>query len=141
MNKNPSPKTRWKKGQSGNPKGMPPLLIPHLRKAIEDDKNAFKNLLRHYLSLSEENIQIRQRDPTIPFIEKILGQVLERISNDGDVFRMKALIEILFGKLPEEKEEYELSGEEKIMIDTYRKRCEDARIDVSNSSAGTAGNH
>lgn len=34
-NKNPSPQTRWKKGQSGNPKGrQKDIYIGHLRDAI-----------------------------------------------------------------------------------------------------------
>src|SRR5580692_9668499 len=94
----------WKSGQSGNPAGRPAILPPELRKAISSNRAAFKNLILNYLNLSLEQIEARQRDRTISSVEAMLGQIIERIFADGDMIKFKTLLELVFGKLPEEEE-------------------------------------
>lgn len=117
--------SKWKKGQSGNPKGRPPILLPEIQREVDRNRGALKSLILQYLNLTEGQISERQLNPEIPFVEKMLGQCLERTANDGDVLKFRALLEIVFGKLPEEKEPFELSQEEKLMVMTYRKRLEE----------------
>lgn len=133
--------SQWQKGQSGNLAGRPPILQPELRKAINSNRSAFKNLILNYLNLSREQIEIRQRDASIPSVEAMLGQIIERIILDGDMIKFKALLELVFGKLPEEEEPFELDNDEKLMVLTYRRKLEDAKrnstIDVGDSSGNS----
>jgi hypothetical protein len=119
---NKTGKGGFKKGQSGNPKGRPPVLLPEVQREIDRNRNALKQLVLQYFALSEEQITQRQQTPGIPFLEKLLGQCFERTANDGNVDAFRKLLEIVFGKLPEEKEPFEVSEEEKIMVMTYRQR-------------------
>lgn len=123
------------KGQSGNPKGRPPNVVTGLTKTINQNKQALKLLVLSYLNLTEEQIRERQRRDDIPMIEKMLGQVIERIANDGDMVKLRMLLEIPLGKLPEEKDPLDLDSEETLMILTYRKKKEEhERRSVTDSS-------
>lgn len=128
--------TPWKKGQSGNPKGRPKTLSAELESEIRRNKNALKSLIVQYLNLTATQITERQRDPSIPFVEYALGQVLERAANDGDMAKLKMLFEIPFGKLPEETDPFETTPDEKIIIIKYRKQIEEenARRALTDSS-------
>lgn len=113
------------KGVSGNPKGRPPVLLPEVQREIDRNKNAVKTLILSYLNLTVSQIEERQRSREIPSVEAWLQSVIERGINDGDMLKFKMLLEIVFGKLPEEKVAFDLTSEEKSIILTYRKRVEE----------------
>lgn len=131
--------SNWVKGQSGNPSGRTPYLQPELRKAINSNRSAFKNLVLNYLNLSRLQIEARQRDLSIPSVEAMLGQIIERVIVDGDMIKFKTLLELVFGKLPEEEEPFELENEEKMMVLAYRKRLEDEQRSLALSASEPAG--
>jgi hypothetical protein len=117
---------KWKKGAaSPNPKGRPPILMPELQRELDTQKGAVKQLVLRYFALTEAQIAKRQMDKEIPFIEKILGQCFERTALDGDVDKFRKLLEIVFGKIPEEKVEFEISAEEKMLVLSFRRRLQD----------------
>lgn len=58
-------------------------------------------------------------------IEMCIGQCLLKIDNDGDVQKLRMLLEIPFGKLPEESQDFETTEEERSIILAYRKRLEE----------------
>lgn len=131
----------WKKGVSGNPTGRPGLA-PELRSSIESNKAALKALILHYFNMSEAQITFRQQTPDIPFLEKIIGQCFEKTANDGNVDALRKLLEIVFGKIPEEPKEFDLSEEERELILTFRERQANAiessrRIDSTNTEEKT----
>lgn len=112
----------FQKGHSGNLNGRPMILAPELQDELAKNKNAVKKLILTYFNLTESAIAERQRNPEIPFVEKILGQCFEKTSNDGDVVKFRMLLEIVFGKIPEEPKEFELTAEEKKLVVTFRQR-------------------
>lgn len=131
---NKRPTKSWVKGQSGNPKGRPPILLPELQRDIDENRGKVKELILRYLGMTEEQIGERQRKPDIPFIEKILGQCLEKTANDGDVIKFRALLEIVFGKIPEDRDPFQITPDEQMLVVAYRKRLEDERLALTDSS-------
>lgn len=123
------PKHKWKKGQSGNPKGRPPVLSREFQSEIDSNRRAVKALILQYLNMSEAQIYERQSAQNLPIFEKMLAQCIDRITSDGDVLRMRALLEIVLGKIPEDKEPLELSEDEKALIATYRKKLEEKQLE------------
>lgn len=97
----------FKKGQSGNPKGRPPVLLPEVQRAIDANKNAVKALIL-------QRVESRTQD----WIDKIISEGIA----EGDVVRFKMLLEIAMGKLIDEPAEFELSDEEKLLVLEYRRR-------------------
>ena len=121
---------RFKKGQTGNPNGRPPVINPEIQKTADENKALFKQLVLQYFNLSEDQIAQRQRTPGIPFIEKLLGQCFEKTANDGNVDAFRKLLELTFGRIPDEPKEFELSPDEKKLVLTYRERRANA-LEVS----------
>lgn len=51
-NANPSPATRWKPGESGNPGGQPkgtPHLKTRIKEYLRDNPKVFEELVRYYI--------------------------------------------------------------------------------------------
>lgn len=102
----------FKKGQSGNPKGRLPIILPEVQKALDANKNALKMLI------------LKKLEPSIePWIEAIIDKGIE----EGDALRFRALIILALGKGVEETQEMELAPEEKLLIETYRRRLAEQR--------------
>ena len=114
--------TQWKKGQSGNPKGRPPVLRPELQSALDRNRNAVKELTLSLLSMTPQEMMARAENSGISVTEALLIKCIERATNDGDIFRGRAILEIVFGRLPEEKPEFEVTPEERLLVEEYRRR-------------------
>jgi len=114
----------FKKGQSGNPLGRKTIVPPELRSELDSNKILLKTLVLRYFNMTEFQIGERQRNPEIPFIERILGQCFEKTANDGNVDAFRKLLEITFGKIPEAPDEFAITQEEKELIAEYRERKE-----------------
>lgn len=101
-------KGRFKKGQSGNPKGRPPVLLPEVQQAIDQSRNAVKTLILQ---------ELNQKD-----LVEWVRQVIERGTLDGDVAKLKMLLEIALGKLVDDPPEFPLTEEEKQLVLEWRRR-------------------
>lgn len=95
------------KGKSGNPKGRPPVLIPALRDAIDENRNSVRALI-----ITKFEGQLG------PWIDRIIEQGI----GEGDVARFKMLLELALGKMIDDAPDFPLSDEEKLLILEYRKR-------------------
>lgn len=97
----------FKKGQSGNKKGRPPIILPEVQRAVEANRNALKVL-------------------TMDKLQKTAGEWVDRIIEqgigEGDIIRFKTLWEIALGKIIDDAPDFPVSDEEKILILEYRRR-------------------
>lgn len=100
-------KPPWKKGQSGNPKGRPPALIPEVQRAIDANRNALKVLI---LTKLEGRVE--------EWVENIIVQGI----GDADIIKFKMLIELALGKMVDDPPEFPLSDEEKLLVTEFRRR-------------------
>ena len=98
---------RFKKGVSGNPSGRPKALIPELRGIIERNREAAKALI------------IQKVEPRL---EEWLETCVQTGIEDGDVVKLKMLLELALGRMVEEQPEFPLSEEEKELVLAWRKR-------------------
>jgi hypothetical protein len=112
--------------QKGNKhgKGRPPILLPEVQSLIDENRNAVKVSILSLLSLSKEEFENKSRNAT-SMMEQTLCLCIERIATDGDVIKLRALLEVALGKLPEDRHEFEMSSEEKALVIEYRKRLEE----------------
>lgn len=100
-------KKLWSKGQSGNPKGRPPVLLPEVQKVIDANRNAMKVMILQKLEGK---------------VEAWVEQVIDKGSEDGDVIKLKMLVEMALGKMVDDPPEFPLSEEEKLLVLEFRRR-------------------
>lgn len=127
-------KGRIMKGQVLNPYGGPQVLTTILSNAIEQNKENLRLLILDYLNRPKSSLEEEARNPDLEMVKVQVISIMERIANDGDAVKFKQLIEIALGKMPEDKEDFPLDPEEKLIILSYRKhKKENERISVTTS--------
>jgi hypothetical protein len=99
--------TRFKKGQINNPKGRPPVLLPEVQSLIDQNKNAVKVAIIEQVS---------------PKVTEWIARIIEQGVGEGDVMRLKMLLEMALGKMIEETPEFPLEQDEKLLVLEYRRR-------------------
>lgn len=95
--------------QPGNKlgRGRDPVIIPEVQMAIDANRNAIKVLI---LSRLEGKVS--------DWIDQIIAAGTE----EGDIIRLKMLIELALGKMVTDAPEFPVSDDEKALILEYRKR-------------------
>lgn len=105
----------FKVGNPGGP-GRPKVLLPEVQKAIDLNKNALKILILDEMNALEQGV---------PKVRLIIRGILERAANDGDATKFKTLLELVFGRTPDDPSYFEVTPEEKELILRFRKRVEE----------------
>jgi len=99
-NPNPSPKTRFKKGQSGNPAGSLPvnkvLKEVKLLTALE-----FRDMINKLMKYSQDELTAYVNDKDAPFIWRIYAKSLVKAYNTGDSERIETIMNRMIGKVPD----------------------------------------
>jgi|SRR5579859_3291368 len=105
-NKNPSKRTRFKKGQSGNPLGgkLHDPEIRAIKKLTKEQLKEVGSLLLNY-KLKELKALARSKEATI--MQQMIASLAFRIIVKGDPVAFDKLLDRLIGKV---KEEIEHSG-------------------------------
>lgn len=125
---------RLQKGSVLNPYGGPQVLTTVLSNAIEQNKEALRLLILDYMNRPKSSLEAEARNPDLEMVKVQVISIMERIANDGDATKFKQIIEIALGKMPEDKEEFPLDAEEKLIILAYRKHKKDnERVPVTDS--------
>lgn len=75
--------------------------------------------------MTERQLAERQGSQEIPMVEKLLGVCIDKINLEGDIHKLKMLLELAIGKLPEDPQPFELTNDEQAMILKYRKLISD----------------
>lgn len=97
----------WKKGVTANPNGRPPILLPEVQRAIDANKNAFKVLVLQKVE---------------PQLNAWLDRIIEQGVGEGDVIRLKTLLEMVFGRMVHDPPNVELTPDESVLLTEYRRR-------------------
>lgn len=93
--------TSWKPGQSGNPDGR--VKLPEdIKTAKRINKIELERLLNLYLSLTDDEIKLRQADTGTTQIERMIASIVEKGIVQGDQQRLNFLLDRLVGKVKEE---------------------------------------
>jgi hypothetical protein len=111
----------WKKGQSGNPAGRPPVLLPEVQKLVDQNRNEVKTIIIKLLNMSEDEFESYARK-RLPMAERLFCQCIEKIGNEGDIFRYIKLLEIVLGKIPEDKADTILTTIEMKVLEMFREK-------------------
>lgn len=95
--------------QKGNKlsKGRPPILLPEVQEAIDKSKNEFRLAI---ISRVEPHL--------IEWIDSIVAKGVEH----GDVIKLRMLLEIVMGKIPEDHVQEDYTSQEKRVIELFRER-------------------
>jgi hypothetical protein len=88
----------WKKGQSGNPNGRPPLP-QDLKEARALNKEEFERVANKYLYLSEPELWVVKRRQDTPMLDQMVIGLLLMTSTHGCQKRFAFLLDRLLGKL------------------------------------------
>lgn len=126
----------WVKGISGNPSGKHRVLPRELVEQLENNKALFKQLVLQYFNLTQSQIDERSRQKDRPFIEVLLQKCFEKTANDGNVDAFVKLLTLVFGKMPEESIDFEITEEERQFIMALRERRANGIIGNSTPDAG-----
>lgn len=90
----------WKKGQSGNPKGRPPILIPQALRELT--LQSYRDIIRTVVSRNFASLQEIINDPERSVLEIGIARAFFNAMKVGDVEVIERLTARIVGKIPDE---------------------------------------
>jgi hypothetical protein len=106
-NPNPNPATRWKPGQSGNPKGRDPGVIL--------SKDEIRRVFTKYLQMPKEELEKVIKDKKAPTLDHMIASSIQSCIEAGEFHKLDGLLSRIIGKV---KEELEVSTPKPYVIET-----------------------
>lgn len=116
-------KGRFRKGQSGNPKGRP-RLPEDLRKSKKMNKIIFQGLLLKYLNCSLDELKRFKASPDTKALDRIVIAVIINAISKGDEKRLGFLMDRIIGKVKDEVEFTGDTGDKKIIVNFTQPKSE-----------------
>lgn len=106
---------KFQKGTSGNYAGRPPMPaeLAELRERFTREK--VEATFIKYMLMGVQELELIQRDMTIPALDHIIIQVIAKAGLDGDTQRLNFLLDRTIGKVIDKTENMEY----KININTH----------------------
>lgn len=106
---NLNPKPRWKKGQSGNPKGRPKKPVLMMRK--EGYKLAeINDTIQALLNMNLEELQLIWNNPDATLLERTIASAIRKSIEKGNLDSIETLLNRVYGK-PKEALDVTTKGE------------------------------
>lgn len=102
QNKNLKP---FKPGQSGNPSGRRKGLL---------SQSEVQDLMSRFCRMTKEQLQGVVQNPASTMIEIMVAAVMVRAAKDGDYSRFEFLLARSIGKVKDQKEDHDTTGEDDI---------------------------
>lgn len=100
-NKNPNPKTRWKKGQSGNPSGSVPYP-PEIKRIHKFTADELKEMISVLLYATSAECEALAADPNAPKIKKIMATILLKAYEHGSMGQLDMVLNRVIGKVKDD---------------------------------------
>jgi hypothetical protein len=91
----------FRKGESGNPKGRPPLPAD-LKGVRELSADHFRKLATFYLERPFEEVEKLRFDPEVPALHRLVISVIWHAVDDGCYSRLNFLLDRLVGKVKDQ---------------------------------------
>lgn len=97
----PPEHTKWKKGQSGNPKGSKPLPedVKVARKLTQVE---FERICVNLFCMSSKRMSEVVKDPETPVLTALVARILLKGINESSRVELNYFIERFLGKVPEQ---------------------------------------
>ncbi len=89
----------WKKGQSGNPTGMP-RIPDYLRGIASLTQLEVVKVISKYARMTRAELQIAATDANTPMLEVAIASVFAQAAKNGDYTRLSFLLDRAIGKVP-----------------------------------------
>lgn len=98
-NANPSPATRFKKGQSGNPRGVKKGLVQ--RKELKEWTRAtVAEAYKKYMNMEAAELRHAAESLELPILEVILARALLRDRTEGTMDNTEIILDRAIGRVP-----------------------------------------
>jgi transcriptional regulator with XRE-family HTH domain len=94
--------TPWQKGQSGNPKGRPPIP-EEIREARKITQAEFERICGKLFYSSVDNLKRVVNDDRAPVMEALVARILLKGIEESSRVELNYFIERFLGKVPEER--------------------------------------
>lgn len=100
---------KYKKGQSGNPKGRPKKMETVLREAFEEEhsikltKTQMQDLVKLILGKTKSELVELAKNEDLPFWISLIAKKAERDYNKGSIHVLDVLFDRVYGKPKEEQ--------------------------------------
>ncbi len=102
-NKNPSPKTRFKKGRSGNPGGQP-KLPDDIKEARKFNQIELERSCNRLLYLTRDELKAVMACPSTQMLDLIVSSIIGQAMQKGDQQRLEWIAMRLIGRVTEKVE-------------------------------------
>jgi hypothetical protein len=90
----------FKKGQSGNPNGRPP--VPHeIRELRKHNRREVEETLSKYLRMTAAELEEVAKSPYTPALDGMVVAVIMMAARNGDQWRFNFLLDRVIGKVPD----------------------------------------